>query len=524
MRINIIITVVIMTLLCLSSSQTVAYEYQGNVGLGYIYTDIEGNQSVHQPTHNLYDGASFSLEKFRIKWDNGTRLNANIINPNLNNRRLDLSINRSGFGGATVRHSSYRRTYDFEGTDFTRRKATSGTVWLYPVKMLKLFAGYGITDKDGDRRDLFEPSEDVLIAPVDYTHQNYHAGLEIKHHRSYGRFEYRVSDFSDDLNDTNNRSSQRLRMTVYSPMPMYENISFGGGFQRFEYKLENRSETLKSNTAWGVGQYMHPKGYQIRYSFMFDRTNRTGDLAATDNIRQTVHIGKTWKGSGGLLAGYGHAINDDIRVERSGNEYSFSGWLTPVKKLTLRSGLGFAKDEIQSGRTLTGNRDYSRYWFLAHYRFTDGFARLRLDNRQRDNDDIGSSIDYIRLTADISHTIFDYGDIRTSYSFGDGKYTNSSGVFDFQEHVLSGDAFSKEYLGAQVGFGGNYYRSRQDEDVKAFTIQITGRYRIFRKTQLEVIYSVHNFDDFNDTTIPYNKYNTANVVEARIIFEMKSED
>jgi len=520
MSLKILLVLVALVSMCLSSQVVSGNDYHGTIRTGYIFTDIEGNQSVHQPTYNLFDGVMLSLEHFRYNWDNGMRLSADIINPALKSRRANVSFGRLGWGSITLHHNSYRRTYNFEGSSFTRRKTTSGSAWIQPIKHLKLFGGMGVTDKSGTSRALMESPTDPPAHLVDYLNRYYHAGVEIKYQRSYGRFEYRVSDYIDDVPGSDDRLTRRLRMFVYTPMPNFERIVLGAGFHRFENTVESKQDTLSANTVWGVARYSDVNGYQIRYSFVFDRSSRTGDLAATDNILQTLSVGKTWKNRGGIIAGYGYRINDDIRVERSGSEYSISTWYAPSKQLSLRAGIGWSSDNVDSGRTLTGDRDYTRHWLSARYRFAEGFVRLRIDNLYRSNFDIGSKSDFFRGTLDASISSSSYGNVVASYSFGDGEYSNSFGMFEFSEHVLSGDAFSSEYHRIQLGFGGSYYRARQDVDIEAFSIHLTGKYRFYQNACLEIIYSAHNFDNFDDLPAPYLEYYTANVVEVSIAYEL----
>ena len=520
MKNRISLILITLWLSCVSAPAILGNDYQGTIRTGYIFTDIEGNQGMHQPTYNLYDGVMLSLEQFRYNWDNGLRLSADIVNPTLKNRHGRISLGHLGCAGITLRHNSYRRTYDFDGVNSTRRQTTSGSAWIKPIKYLKLFGGAGVTDKDGTLQMLTELPAGSMTSMVDYRNRYYNAGIEVKHRRSYGRVEYRASDYTNDVAGGSERSTSRLRLTAYTPMPILESTVLGAGFQHFGNTVENRRDTLSSNTVWGVARYSHTLGYQVRYSFIFDRSSRTGDLAATDNILHAISVGKTWKNLGGLIVRYGYSINDDIRVERSGSEYSISGWLIPMRQLSLRAGIGFVNDNVDSGRTLTGDRDYARHWLSVRYRFAQCFVRAKVDDRHRSNDDIGSKFDFIRLAGDALLAKSSYGQITVSYSFGEGEYSNSSGTHAYNEHVLSGDAFSSDYRGIQVGFGGDYYRARQDVDVEAFTVRVTGKYRFYRNATLEIVYSAHNFDNFHDLSVPYLEYYTANVVEASVAFEL----
>jgi hypothetical protein len=491
-------------------------DYRGTVRAGYIFTDLEGNEGVHQPTFNLYDGVALSLENFHYNWDSGLRLSANIINPTLKNRRFKINLRHRDYAGVTFRHSAYRRTYDFDGDKFTRRKTTSGSFWVRPAEFLRLFGSAGVLDKNGTLRKF---TGNMGTADIDYMNTYLSGGAEFKHDRTYGRIEYMASDYDNDIVSSDQRSSSRIKLTAYTPFPTYENVVLGAGFQHYENIVELSKDTLSANTVWGLAKYSHELGYTARYTFMFDRASRTGDLVATDRILNAFSVSKAWRGRGGVSVGYGHEIRDDAKVERSGDQFSISGWAAPTACLTLRAGYGFVSDNVDSGTTLTGDRDYARHWISARYKCNMGYAQVKIDNRSRDHDDIGSEVDFVRFAFSGSYSLPEYGNVNATYSFGNGEYSNTSGEFDYKEHVLTGDISTIEYHYATLGFGGTYYRSKQDVDVESFTVRFSGKYRIHEKTALEIIYSAHNFDNFDDPS-PYTEYYTANVVEANVVFEL----
>ena len=501
-------------------SSTHGKDYRGTVRAGYTFTDIVGNRGVHQPTYNLYEGPAFSVDRFQYQWASGLNLEATVLNPFRNDRRWVIGLNKSGLGGLTFNHNNYRRVYDFGGDAFTRRRATSGSAWFRPVRQLKLFAGYGITDRAGRRIDLFEPAGSPGADSSDYRHQLYNAGFEIKHERIYGRLDYHATDFNDNMKRLGDRKSERLRLNLYGPLPSIENVVVGAGFQSFRNRFTDRSDSLVANTVWASTRYTHREGYEVRYSAVFDRARRTGDLTATDNIVHAVGAGKTWRNHGGFLLGCTYRVNDDALVECSGEGFSASGWLAPVEHLIMRAGMGLETDAVESGRTLTGDREHDRHWLSAKYTVPQGFLDLKIEDHCRDNDDTGSRVRLFRVTQDAGLTSDRFGDLRVSYAYGDGEYENTAGVFDYGEHVVSGEALSREFQRVQAGLGGTYYRSRLDVDVEAFTITLKGRCRVRSNLAVEIIYSAHNFDNIADLAEDYSEYYTANVVEASFVFEL----
>ncbi len=511
---------VIFILMIILSAGVTGTDYDGVVKLGFVYVDEEGNRGVNQSTYNLYEGMALSLEKFSYRFDDGTRVFGNFRNITLNNRNLVLGATKSGLYGLSLRNNQYRRTYSFQGGRFTRRHQTNGQFWVQPHRHLRLFGGYGQTGKKGQMVDLFEPASNTALTTVDYTQKYFNAGVRLKHKRSVAEFEYRGSDYSDDTNESNDRSSKRFRVTVATPLPKYEYLLVNGGFQRFESEIPNQVDTLTANTVWGGLKFFYGEGYSLRYSFIFDRSRRTGDLSATDNISHAVYGSKLWRRHGGFTVGYRYKINDDVRDEVATNGYFFSGWVNVVPEVTLKAGFGSEKKEVLAGRTLTGDENFTRYWTSARYRFTLGSFRVKLANRKTENDDIGSSAEFIRAAADLSLVLEKYGQLNASYAYHDGDFENSGGAFRFREQVVSGDLLSAAYYNLRAGFGGTYMRSKRDLDVESFLVRLTGIYSFMDDYKVEVVYSAFNFDDLADPSPIYNRYYTANVVQVTLAKEL----
>ena len=141
-------------------------------------------------------------------------------------------------------------------------------------------------------------------------------------------------------------------------------------------------------------------------------------------------------------------------------------------------------------------------------------------NRKTENDDIGSSAEFIRAAADLSLVLEKYGQLNASYAYHDGDFENSGGAFRFREQVVSGDLLSAAYYNLRAGFGGTYMRSKRDLDVESFLVRLTGIYSFMDDYKVEVVYSAFNFDDLADPSPIYNRYYTANVVQVTLAKEL----
>jgi len=497
-----------------------ADEYDGTVRAGYLYLDRDGNHSVNQGTFNMYQGLELSLERFSYRFDNGLNLSANVRSALLGNRDLSLGASKAGLWGAEFHHSAYRRTYDFTGDVETKRYRSAGTVWWRARPWLKAYGGIGVTKKTGDMMALFEGDEPGAVNAVDFAHWTHHAGITVQHSRKMAQVEYRGSTFSDEESFTNDRRTRRIRASASAPVPNFEDLILNAGYQNFRLALEDRVDTLTANTVWGGGRFNYRGGYTVRYSFIFDRARRTGDLTDTDNITHALYAGKSWLRHGGFTLGYRYRMKDDALDELTGNGYYASAWWRPIDALMLRAGYGSEDLTVDEGRTLTGKTERSRGWVSVRYRKANNWIRMSLRSLQTENDEIGSSTDYLRIAADFSAEAPKYGSLTGSYSFGTGEYNNSAGVFEYEEHVFKGDIASMEYRQVTLGFGGTYFRSLRDLNVESFLVRFWGQYRFEKGWGLQVSYCSHNFDNLDDPSPVYTEYYTDNIVQVSLSYDL----
>jgi len=504
----------------LLGSVALAGDYQGTAKLGYVLTDIEGNQAMNQATFNVYDGAALSLEDFLWRFDNGARITADLKNLTMNNRNLTIGGGKPGLCGLNLHHDKYRRVYSFDGERFTRRHHTNAQAWYQPIQYIKVFGGYGHIERYGESVDFFGLGDIRDLNEVDFTRNYFNVGAQVQHHGGVVRLEYRGSDYTDDLNSLDNRKTSRFRAVLTSPVPRVKGLSLGAGYQRYEREVEERNDTLIANTGWAKLQYLHRQGYSLTYSVMLDRARDAGDITATDNLINAVYLGKLWPAKGAVTVGYSYQTNDDVFDEINTSGYYFDGWINATPMLLLKAGYGLESSEVANGRTLTGNRDYTTWRASAKYKIPMGHVRGKYDMRKTENDDIGASAEFGRISGDVYFTMPAYGSVTATYAFLDGEYVNDEGTFQFTQHVLAGDFYSREYKKTVVGVGGTYYRTKDDLDVESFTVRLSGRYALTPQFGLEILYSAYNFDNFDDPAPIYEQYYTANVVEFNLLYEL----
>jgi len=509
-----IFIIISLSLLWLVAVNVLASNGEGTVKIGYVFMDEEGNQSVQQSTFNQYDGLGLSFERFHYNFDNGLRLRADLKHITLNNRNLSLGVEKSGLFGIRAYNNQYRRTYNFEGSTFTRRHRTGASAWFIPHKYVRVFGGGTYVGKSGRMSDFFNLNQPEVLEDVDYTQFSYKIGLRANYRGRMFQAEYRAADYKDDINDSRDQKRYKIRLTAIASVPHYEWLILSGGFQHFETKYNKTDYKISANTVWGGTTVKLPKHFTVSYKFYFDRTGSDSDLVATDNLSHAFFAGHVWPGRVGVTIGYQHDVNDDAVDATKADGMYFSGWVKPVKRLDFRAEHGFRKEEVDEGARLLGDEDRNYLKISGKYRLADyGSLTARYANKNRKNDQLGSDIDFQRVALDASVSIAEYGTLSAGYAYATGEYENDESMFEFADHLLHGDINSAEYYNVTAGFGVSYYRSKQDLDVESYNLRFTGTYRFMKTHRLEITYNVHNFDDY----LIADNYYTANIVEVNLI-------
>jgi len=485
----------------------------GEMKIGYIVLDEEGNRSANFSTYNQYEGVGVSLENFRYNFDSGVRVKADLKNVSLKNRNLSLGLDKPGTFGLRVRNSQYRRIYNFDGDSNTRRDQIGGTLWFQPHRTLRLFGGGSYIGTSGSMTDLFNTGLVVSPEKVDYNQTSYKAGIRFNYEGRMFQAEYRSIDYNDKENSDRDQRRFHIRLNALTPVPQYEWVILSGGFRHFETEYDATKFRISSNTAWAGGLVNLPENFSVKYSFIFDRTSSDSDFVATDNLTHTLYLSHLWPRLAEVTVGYQNHINDDFEDEVSGNSFYVGGWLKPAARFEFRGEFGISAEEVTEGSRLLGDEDRTRFRLSAKYRNPDyGALRLKLEGKHRKNDQLGTEADFIRMGTDVDLSPCPYSQFSGGYSYSTGDYQNVEEEFEFTDHVLHGEVNSREYKGLTAGFGGLYYRSKRDLDVESFSLRFTGSYRLMQVYRIEAIYNVHNFDDF----LVRDQYYTANIVEINL--------
>ncbi len=487
----------------------------GRVKAGYIYIDEEGNRAVNQETYNRYEGFGLSFQDWRYRLNNGVTLSADLNNVTLNNRRLRASASKPGLFSVSLRNSQYRRSYDFDGRRFTRRRTTGGQLSIQPHRNAKLFGGFTQTDKHGVSSSSTTTVSDSVFGSTDYAHSSYNIGGQAFCPYGSARIEFRRYDFDDQLSADRNRQANSIRVDASTLVPGANWINLSGGYHHRVDEFEASGLELKTNQGWGGVKLYLPKGHLLDYRILFARTRHSGDNSETDNVINTIALGKTIGRIAGVRIGYENRISDDLVDRTVSHGFLFRGWYNYQQRLFLKASLATRKKEVTTGVTLLGDENFTRHRLTARYRDDRwGDFTAQWQGKTRENQDLRSKVDYNTISLDGNLTRSEYGRLSLRYSYYVGKYENAGDGLDYQfsDHLVAATLYPKAYRDVTAYVGGTYYRSRRDADVEKFSLNFGAVYRFLDDHELEIKYQVFNFDDF----LARGSYYTANIVEISV--------
>ncbi len=494
----------------------IAGEGEGEVKIGYVYTDDDGNQSLNRETYNEYEGIGFSLSNFQYLAGNGLHLNADLENITLNNRNLGFSTYKPGLFKLTVNNNQYRRVYDEEGGAFTRRRSTGVQAEISPVKQFRVFGGYSQTDKKGEEISAFSEGVEGLLNETDYSYKSFNVGGQ--GFCPYGnlRVEYRHSDFADELSEVNDRKSDIISLAGYSVVPKYRSISVSGGFNYRQDEMETEAVKLKTYQGWGGTKIKLPMQATLDYRILYARSKNETRKIETDNWINTVALSRNWMRRGGIRVGFESRVADDLVDRTESVGFLAGGWYNVKDVLHLKGETSLRSKEVKTGTTLVGDEDYTKYLVSAKYvGGAWGDLSARYYGRVRKNDDINSQVDYTALSSVLNLKQPKYGSLRVVYSYYLGKYENLSDEvgYEFADHVVSASVHPVEYSKLSLSIGGSYYISDKDQDISKLTLDLGGIYRLGHGHDLEVRYQMY---DYEDQLVTDGEF-TGNTVEVSLV-------
>ncbi len=485
-----------MALFLAAAAQVLADEGSGRAKLGYNFLDENGNRAVFQETHNLYEGTAFSLQNFFYTMDNGLRVTADLTNVARENRNSRMSFSKAKSFSFSLYDNKYRRIYESEGRNATRRTSWGGRLSITPVEQLKLYAGFDHIDKKGETYTEYDPTDPTVVAS-DFKRGALTIGAQSFHYGGTLLLEYKSYGFQDYLHDDRDRKGDEVRLRGTIPTPRFEQLVVSGGYSYREDEVNDSDVKLYTHLPWGAAKLYLPEQFLLDYRFVYGYTKHSITDRGTENVFNTVSLTKSWNKRGGLRVGYDNRWTSDKIDRRKSNGFLFNAWFNHDGRLFLRALGGMRNDKDDKSSTLIGDEDYTRYQLTAKYRL-DRFGSLSAlyQGRERKREELGTRVDYDMFSAEYSIDKERFGGLVLSYAYYLGKYENLDGSAAFSDYVITARVIPAAYHGATLSLGGVYYRSKRDLNIEKYSFDIGLEYMFARGFGVEAKYARYDYRDF----------------------------
>lgn len=492
----------------------------GQVRIGYLYLDEEGNRGVNRESFNIYEGPVLSFENIYYITPDGLNVTADLKNLSLNNRDLRASLSKPGQFGLTLYNSQYRRVYSYDGDKYTRRRSAGGQGQYIIHEHFKIFGGFSRIDRHGEIQNVSPPYGEVIPFSADYSQTSFNLGGQAFFRKGNIRLKYRRFFFEDDLTAGGDRGTGNFEIDAFALCPRYEKLQLSGGYRYRREVHKTTDMSVKTNQMWLGTRLFLARETTIEYRFVASRSDHSRQPAQIDNYINTLDVGHNWSGRGGIRVGYENRISDDVLNQTVLNGFMTSGWFKYKSRLMFRGRISVRKKEVREGATLVGDEDFTRHAFSASYHWSPwGDLGVEYQRRVRTNDDIDTRAEYDAVSFTMNLSKSEYGRLDLTYSYYLGTAENRSigewRDYEFRDHVLAGIITLAEYRHTRWSFGGTYYRSKRDNNIEKINGHAGVKYLIGNGYIAEARYQIFNHDDF---TILDNYY-TGNIVEISFIKE-----
>jgi hypothetical protein len=493
--------------------------WEGTLKLGGIVLDEEGDRSTVQETYNIHDG--FSVSQIRVAGTPSPEryLMLNLRNINLNGRQGTFLYRRPGFFRLTAAYDENKQVFDSRGGVNSERKDFTVGARVTPVTWLKLDGSFNVMSRDGDRlayprsqgQVLGTETESTLGSTYDYSMRTGHVSAEARKDRRGVALDYRITDFTDDLNIDSAR--------VFTPGPLFpDKVTH---LLRAAYGVSELSGSEIDYKLYGfqyTGIARPVREVQLKYAFDAQRVDHEATRLKTDRFQHNLDATFYYQG-GNVTGGYSYELNDDDAYLTSYNSWR-AGAVLRGDRHTLR--IRYSGREKKDTEELTLLKDVEASRILADFDVKpvkDLTVGLGLNVREREFPDIGVKSKGRMLRGNAGYAYPGWGGLSAAYTYTQDEYTDLAAGYDVNSHVVTARADLDRIPNTRLSGGVTYLDIGKDLDIEKSILFLEAGYTVARDYHFEVKYNVYNYDDY----VLLDRYYTANVVWFNVAYDIHVE-
>ncbi len=511
------VTILILALAApLAASASPGRSLDGTLKLGGIIRNQTGDRSAVQETYNVYDGFSVTQVRLNGMLDARNFVALDLADINLDSRKGDFVYRGPGRSRLTAGYVQHRQIFSPDGGVSSMRKDWRVGAETAPVRWLGLSGGFQSQTRDGDRLPYPPGTLSVLGTGYDNALRSGELTAEVRDKGRGAAVTYRVSQYTDRLDESTNRLGQVVSARVYAPCRFYGRLT---NLLRGAYgvrRLSNRDLEYTLANVQYTGVLRPVDAVQLRYAFEGNRVDDRATRLKTDRFRNDVDA--TWYHAyGQVRAGYGYETNDDDRTLTSASTWRVGTDVRLRRIVDARVDWASRVKKDQEELTLLKDVDASQIRAkLELHPGNTGALGVGFTRRERDFTSI-----QVDLKGDVLNAFGRYG--RPGWGAVSADYTHSAddcrdltGGFHLRSHVVTGRVEVERIPNLRLASGVTYLNLRRDLDIEKTLVFVEGSYTLFDDYHLEARYNVYNYDDY----VLIDRYYTANVLRIDVAYDL----
>jgi hypothetical protein len=504
--------------LCLMAVPASAGPWDATVQLGGIVVDEQGDRSTVQETYNIYDG--FNVTRLRLSGNPGVGnyLLFDLREINLDSRKGNFLFRRPGTFRLTGRLDQHRQVFDPDRSVNADRTDWNFGARFTPRKWVTLTADYNLLRRDGHRLSFPEGAESVLGTQYDSNLHNGRLAAELQKDGRGLAVDYRISNYSDKLNDLADRTGQVVAVRAYAPGYFYDKATHmvRGAYGKSELDTGGLDYTLSRFEYTGVVRPV--RVFQFKYNFDIQRVDNKSTMLKTDRIMNDF-TATYFHPYGSVYATYGYETNDDDKALTNYNSWGVGGTARNDKVFAQVRYSGRDKDVPPNNEssTLLEDLEASRVLGRLEVKPVEGlFLSGNFNVRQREFPVVHVKSEGETYGGTVRYDYRNWGGLSGTYTYANEDYTDRAGNFKIRTHVVTGRVDVKYVQDLVLGAGVTHYAAERDMDIEKSILFFDGRYSVREDLHFDVKYNIYNYDDF----MIRDRYYTANVVWFNVAYDL----
>ena len=467
--------------------------FESNIKLSYSLFEEEGKRTTTQDSYNLYSGFALGSLGFGANFNSGSSLNFASSNLNRGNRDLLLDFRRNNWLDFKLSHQESRFFFGDSQTD-SKRKSSSGSLRVSPLKSLKLFLDYSNQKKEGERLGLSPATPGVLGSRYDQFLQKGQIGFQLNAKRSFMSYSFRILDFDSRLDEAFDRRSNRHQVSFSSSA--LKNILLSGQYLRDDAQLTESDLELNTDLYTLALMYRIWQGLSLTGKLFYQSTDNQATGLTSKTFKNAYNVVYEINRRIGLESGYEYERRKDANGRNNLNSFLIGARALPLDNLKLKANYARKERKDKDLTTLVGPYDSDNFLVNLNYKPIQKLViDLKYQDRQKENEEILTSTDSKEFTSFASLVYNDKLSVDATFSMQDIEYQDTFGRFLNKTRNLLVNGALQPWKPLKLWSGVNFLDVGGDLDIRREDFNFGVEYTLAHDYSLEFKYDVFNYDD-----------------------------